>query len=159
MQINYGLDLFQALSELARHYQFRNRDEVCCYGITPSQCYALQTLSRKDSLPSSELSGQLGLDLSSTTRLVDELVRKKLVVRQRARKDARIREIQITDVGRRMVNRVEADFSKVVSDAVASFPEIVRTAIPKVLRQLTSVLDCCEIPAVIPGESIRKITR
>ena len=94
-----------------------------------------------------------------TTRLVDELVRKKLVVRQRAQKDARIREIQITEAGRRMVNRVESDFSKVVSDAVASFPEVVRTAIPNVLRQLTSVLDCCEIPALIPEESIRKVTR
>jgi MarR family transcriptional regulator, 2-MHQ and catechol-resistance regulon repressor len=159
MQVNYGMDVFQALSDLARRYQFRNRDEVCCYGITVSQCYALQALSRKERMASSELASHLGLDLSSTTRLVDQLVKKKLAVRQRASQDARIREIKITEAGRRMVNRVEADFAKIVSDAVVDFPVAVQTAIPHVLRRLTAVLNACSTPTnFIPAGTIRKIS-
>jgi DNA-binding MarR family transcriptional regulator len=159
MQVNYGMDVFQALSDLARRYQFRNRDEVCCYGITVSQCYALQALSRKETMTSSELSSHLGLDLSSTTRLVDQLVKKKLAIRQKASQDARIREINITEAGRRMVARVEEDFAKVVSGALVDFPSAVQTAVPHVLRRLTAVLNACGTPTnFIPAGTIRKIS-
>ncbi len=159
MQVNRGMDVFHALSDLARRYQFRNRDEVCCYGISVSQCYALQALSRRESVTSSELATHLGLDVSSTTRLVDQLVKKKLAMRRRGSQDARIREIQITEAGRRMVMRVEEDLSKVVSDALLEFPPAVQSALPDVLRRLTAVLNACGTQTnFIPAGTIRKLS-
>ncbi len=51
MQINKGaiaeaspelrrsaVTLHRALTDFVRQYQFRNRNEICCYGITVSQC-------------------------------------------------------------------------------------------------------------------------
>jgi hypothetical protein len=39
-------DLYAALSDLVRLYQFRDRDTICCHDISVTQCYALQALAR-----------------------------------------------------------------------------------------------------------------
>ena len=152
-QVIEEVDLFRALSELARRYQFRNKDEVCCYGLTVSQCYALQLLAQEGTLTSSELSAKLSLDVSSTTRLVDQLLKKKLALRRSSADDARVREILITDAGMRLIQRVEADFAAMMQTALAEFSPEVREALPRVLRRLTEVLQTCAPapkPALIP---------
>jgi len=161
MQVNNGLQIYQALSELARRYQFRNRDEVCCYGLTVSQCYALEALADSGKMPSSDLATRLGLDLSSTTRLVDQLVRKKLAVRSKSAEDARIREIEITDSGKRLVSRIQQDLIAIVNQALTDFPGDVQKALPEVLRRLSRALGECS-PAsktFIPVEAITRTKR
>lgn len=146
-----GIALYRALSDLARRYQFRSRDEVCCYGLTVSQCYALQALSDKKVMASSELASRLGLDLSTTTRLVDELIRKKLAIRRRGIKDARVREIEMTEAGRRLISRIEADFVQLLSASLADLPKTLQERLPEVIRRLARVLEC---GSSLPSESI-----
>jgi MarR family transcriptional regulator, 2-MHQ and catechol-resistance regulon repressor len=153
VQVN-SIELYRALSELARRYQFRNRDEVCCYGLTVSQCYALQTLIREP-LTSSALSEALGLDISSTTRLVDQLVRKKLVLRKRSAKDARVKRIEITDAGHKLVSRIESDLANVVGDAVKGLPVEVQRVLPDVIRRLNNALACSTGQKIVAPENIR----
>ena len=152
------MDIYKALSDLARRYQFRSKEEVCCYGLTVSQCYALQELHDSGKMPSSDLSLRLSLDLSSTTRLVDELVRKKLVVRTKKAEDARIREIEITEAGRRLITRIQNDMTSVVMQALEEFPAGVKKALPQVLRRLTLALNECSTgsTAFVPVEALTK---
>jgi DNA-binding MarR family transcriptional regulator len=144
MQVNDGLEIYRALSVLARRYQFRNRDEVCCYGLTVSQCYALQLLHQEGPISSSKLASMLSLDLSSVTRLVDQLLKKKLAVRQRGSDDGRVRLIQITDGGAKLVRRIEEDFGQLVAQALSDFsPEILKS-LPDALIRLAAALESCE---------------
>ena len=161
MQVNNSLHIYQALSELARRYQFRNRDEVCCYGLTVSQCYALEALSESGKMPSSDLAIRLGLDLSSTTRLVDQLVRKKLASRARSLEDARIREVQITDPGAKLVERIQQDMVALVEQALKDYPGEVRKSLPGALRALAKTLQECAIPQnnFVPVGALTKIKR
>src|SRR6058998_3978532 len=44
-----GLDrdaaaLQQAVADLVRVYQFRDRDRICCHDVSVTQCYALETV-------------------------------------------------------------------------------------------------------------------
>ncbi|PWT93189.1 MAG: hypothetical protein C5B54_02285 [Acidobacteria bacterium] len=153
MQVNDGIRIFRALSILARRYQFRNRDEVCCYGLTVSQCYALQVLFEDGPMPSSRLSDRLGLDFSSTTRLVDELVRKKLAVRRKGLEDARVREVAITESARKLIARIEEDFGQILAQAVADFPKAVQQAVPDVLLRLKHALETGS--TFVPVEAIK----
>lgn len=140
-------ELYRALARLARRYQFRSRDEVCCYGMTVSQCYALQVLSQQESMTSTALATALGLDLSSATRLVDQLVRRKLVSRSRGAADARVKEIQITGNGTRLIARLEEEFGGLLSEAIADLPREVQLEVPGILRRLASCLECgCAAP-------------
>jgi MarR family 2-MHQ and catechol resistance regulon transcriptional repressor len=154
MQVNM-VELYRALTELARRYQFRNRDEICCYGLTVSQCYALQIL-QEGRQHTSALSGKLGLDISSTTRLVDQLVRKKLVQRKRGEEDARVHWIEVTEAGMKLMNRIEKDFSVILKDAIQDLPEEVQRLLPQIIRQLNRALQCgTEEGKVIPVSNIK----
>jgi MarR family 2-MHQ and catechol resistance regulon transcriptional repressor len=156
-QVSGAIELYRALSALARRYQFRSRDEVCCYGLTVSQCYALEVLVDRDAVPASTLSAALGLDLSSTTRLVDQMVRKKLVTRKRSPVDARVREIRITDGGSRLIGRIEEEFGRLLEDALSGMPDNVRKALPSTLRRLAGTLDSACPPGAcsLPGTKKR----
>ncbi|HEY7160987.1 MAG TPA: MarR family transcriptional regulator [Acidobacteriota bacterium] len=156
-QVN-SIELYRALSELARRYQFRNRDEVCCYGLTVSQCYALQSLVRQP-FTSGRLSEALGLDISSTTRLVDQLVRKKLVLRKRSAEDGRVKNIEITEAGHKLVTRIESDLANVVGEAVKGLSAEVQRALPEVIRRLNHALACSTDQKIVAPESIRLNSR
>ena len=156
-QVIDGVAIYRALSDLARRYQFRNRDEVCCYGLTVSQCYALQFLAERDKAASSDLAAHLGLDLSTTTRLVDQLVRKKLAVRRRSDQDARIREIEITEPARRLVSRIEQDLAAELDRALADLPASVRQALPIALNKITKAICQRPVQIIAPG-TIRNIS-
>ena len=41
-----SLALHEALADLVRAYQFRDRDRICCHDISVTQCYALEALKR-----------------------------------------------------------------------------------------------------------------
>jgi DNA-binding MarR family transcriptional regulator len=153
------IEIYRALTELARRYQFRNRDEICCYGLTVSQCYALQTL-QDGAHHTGALSGKLGLDISSTTRLVDQLVHKKLVHRKRGIEDGRVRQIELTDAGKKLMTRIENDFSEILEDAVKDLPQEVQTLLPQIIRQLNQALECgTEQGKLIPSSSIKVMKR
>jgi DNA-binding MarR family transcriptional regulator len=71
-----ALALYHALNGLIRIYQFRDRDRICCHGISIAQCYGLEALVQDGPLMLNELASYLYLDKSTTSRVVDELERK-----------------------------------------------------------------------------------
>ena len=78
---------FREILNLAyQRFNALQRGEKRCFGVTMSQCVALETLHREGPMPVRELSQRLGLDTSTVTRLVDVLVRDGMA--QRARDEA-----------------------------------------------------------------------
>src|SRR6185295_17411735 len=73
--------LHEALTELVRVYQFRDRDRICCHDISVTQCYALEALLRRGPSGLNELAAELYLDKSTASRVVAALQRKKYVSR------------------------------------------------------------------------------
>src|SRR3954452_12732269 len=69
-------ELYHALEDLLRVYQFRDRDRICCCHVSVSQCYALEGLVRRGSMTLNELAPCLYLDKSTASRVVDALERK-----------------------------------------------------------------------------------
>ena len=69
-----GRVLSQALSELVRVIQFRDRDRACCHDISVSQCYALKAVADGGPLTVNELAGALYLDKSTASRVANGLV-------------------------------------------------------------------------------------
>ena len=74
-----ALGLYEAVAELVRVYQFRDRDRICCHDVSVTQCYALETIVEHDPLRLSALADRLFLDKSTTSRVVSTLVRKGYV--------------------------------------------------------------------------------
>ena len=69
--------------------------------ITFMQWLVLMHVGRREHVSASELSAHLGYDMGAHTRVVDGLVRRGLVRRERSRRDRRAVEIAVTAAGRR----------------------------------------------------------
>ena len=90
---------------------------------------------------------------------MDQLVRKKLVLRKRSAEDARVKNIEITDAGHKLIARIENDLANVVGDAVKGLPPEVQRALPEVIRRLNNALACSTDQKIVAPENIRVNSR
>lgn len=125
-----------ALNELVRVYQFRDRDRICCYDVSVTQCYALEAVVEGAPLTLNELAARLYLDKSTASRVVDGLERKGLVERRASPSDRRALHLAPTAEGRRLHARIEADILAQERALLAEFPHEVRQSMAKLMGQL-----------------------
>jgi len=126
--------LHVAVSNLVRVYQYRDRDTICCHDISVTQCHALEMLIERGPSRSQALADALMLDKSTTTRVVDALVRKGYVERRADPDDARALSLQVTDQGRALCARINAEL-------VEQHVELMRDLEPGALAGATAVIE------------------
>ncbi|KAF1728126.1 MarR family transcriptional regulator [Pseudoxanthomonas mexicana] len=125
-----------AVSHLVRIYQFRDRDRICCYDISVTQCYALEALVERGPSRSQTLANALMLDKSTTTRVVDALVKKGYVVRQADAEDARALSLSVTPAGRALYERINEELVAQQASLIQELDPAVRRASIEVIRRL-----------------------
>jgi len=85
--------------ELVKKYQFRDRNEIVCCGVSVSQCYVLEALHRDGPMTMNLLAEKMHLSVSTLTRVVEQLVKKQLVRREKTPNDRRFHSIRLTKKG------------------------------------------------------------
>jgi len=129
-------ELHAAVSELVRLYQFRDRDRICCHDVSVTQCYALELLVERGPMRSQALAEGLMLDKSTTTRVVDALVRKGYVERLPDSDDARALSLRVTRSGRGLHQRINRDLVEQQAELLADLDPELRLTVAGVLRRL-----------------------
>ena len=104
-------DLYEALNQLVRAHQFRDRGRICCYDVSVTQCYALETLVKKGAMRLQSLAEIMFLDKSTASRVIETLKRKGYVSRIEDNEDRRAVRIQATRTGRALYQTIRADLS------------------------------------------------
>lgn len=128
--------LHAAVSDLVRIYQFRDRDRICCYDISVTQCYALEVLVERGPCRSQALAEALRLDKSTTTRVVDALARKGYVERQPDPEDARAVSLRVTAEGRALYEQINSELIAQQIDLIHDLDPGVCAAATEILRRL-----------------------
>jgi DNA-binding MarR family transcriptional regulator len=128
--------LYTALSELVRVYQFRDRDTICCYDVSVTQCYAIEALIRRGPSGLNDLAAELYLDKSTTSRVVSTLERKGYVSRANHPEDGRAVVLSVTAAGRRLHDKIRKGLVEEERKLLADFEPEVRKAAPKLLLRL-----------------------
>ena len=150
---------YEALSDLLRIYQFRDRDRICCHDVSVTQCYALEALVRRGPLTGNELAAELYLDKSTASRVVDALERKGYVERTRHPGDGRSVRLEITASGRALHDRIVAGILAEEQALLADFDPEIRRALTALLQRLARAAgarveasggSCCRIPSSRP---------
>lgn len=131
-----GARLSEALGELIRVVQFRDRDRACCYDVSVSQCYALKAVADAGALTINDLAGQLYLDKSTASRIANGLVEKGLLDRERDATDGRVVNLVTTPAGRTVHDRIEADLAQEYAEMLADFPPEVREGMSRLVDRL-----------------------
>lgn len=125
--------LHQVVTELVKKYQFRDRNEICCYGVSVSQCYALEAIGQRGRMTMGELAGQLHLTVSTMTRIVDQLVGKGFAHRDADAHDRRLCWVELTPAGQTLLSRIQ-------DEILATEKEILRKIKPAERERLLSAL-------------------
>jgi DNA-binding MarR family transcriptional regulator len=129
-----------ALGELIRVVQFRDRDRACCHDVSVSQCYALKGVVDGGALTINELAGHLYLDKSTASRIANSLVDKGYLARARDAEDGRLVRLVPTPSGAALCRRIEADLSTEYAELLTDFDPDVRAALPRLLSRLARSL-------------------
>jgi MarR family transcriptional regulator, 2-MHQ and catechol-resistance regulon repressor len=128
--------LYEALNDLVRLYQFRDRNVICCNDVSVTQCYALQALARGGAMTLGSLAKELFLDKSTTSRVVETLERKGYLARSRSAEDARALRIMLTPGGRALHRRIEERLIDEEKQLLAGLSPVVRQAATELIRNL-----------------------
>jgi DNA-binding MarR family transcriptional regulator len=130
------VELNRALTELVRVYQFRDRDRICCYDVSVSQCYALEAIVLEGPLGLNELAARLYLDKSTASRVVDALEKKGYAERRARPEDRRALRLVATEAGRELYARIQGDILAQERELLAEFSPEVRQSMAKLIGQL-----------------------
>lgn len=151
MKTNESSDTrFAALmSRLIRRLNLLNRDQKVCYGLTLPQCGAVETLNRKGMLPMKDLSKEMGVTISTMTRVIDILVRDGIVTRKENPDDRRKVCIDLTENGRTLASKLQKcslDYSREILNLV---PETKQKKVLDSLELLNRAIEsmderCCD---------------
>jgi DNA-binding MarR family transcriptional regulator len=90
--------------------------------VTLPQFRALVVLSAQPGLTVSDLAAALDIHPTSATRLIDRLVRKRLVRRTEMAEDRRVTQLQLAAGGRRLVQRVTDRRARDIAEIARRMP-------------------------------------
>jgi DNA-binding MarR family transcriptional regulator len=128
--------LSDALEDLLRVVQFRDRDRACCFDVSVSQCYALERVVDAGGLTVNDLAASLYLDKSTASRIANSLVDKGYLARARDPEDGRVVRLVSTPTGSALCRRIQADISAEYAEMLSEFGPEVRTGIIQLVGRL-----------------------
>ena len=92
---------------LVRNLGILEKGEATCCGTTVSQCHAIVEIGRINEITLNELAILLGLDKSTMSRTINNLVDSGLVIRELHAEDRRYVTIKLTDEGTAVFKSIE----------------------------------------------------
>ena len=110
------------LRQIEREVDRQLKTETDCCGVTLAQCHALIELGESGPTTLVSLAQRLGLDASTLSRTVDQLVNLKLVKRETNPSNRRSISLSLTPQGRAKVSRLNEDCDKYYGNILATWP-------------------------------------
>lgn len=115
-------DIGDLLQKTVRIFQLFERQQIKQHGFTSSQCYILLEVLKYGSLTINEISVKMKLEISTITRIMDNLVRDKLLLRQKSIQDKRIVEAVLTEDGRQAALKLKESIMKNYQEVISYLP-------------------------------------
>ena len=113
-------------------------------GIATAHQVILFVLAQEDGLASAEIAKRAGMSQSRLTGLVDTLVSKGMVRREKADTDSRVHKVFITDLGTALVARTSGQARGLNEDLLKPFSESERETIARFLRHVSDTAKTIE---------------
>ena len=137
-------DIYSLIRELAKALRMFQEGAVFCEDITFTQFVILDYIREAERLKLSDLHKLLSVEKSTTTRLLDPLVRKKLIVKDKSLYDSRAIELELTKEGMRIYDSVSVCMEDLLNQLTRILPEDERHQLVGSLSTFVdSVFRCC----------------
>ncbi|PYP37640.1 MAG: MarR family transcriptional regulator [Gemmatimonadetes bacterium] len=124
--------LARAFDAVERH----SRASITRFGLGTTEFGVLEVLYHKGELPVCEVQRRILVESSSTTYVVDKLVKRGLVRRRPDETDRRSVRLDLTPAGRRLIQRIFPPHAQAMRRAVAALPPREQAQAIRLLREL-----------------------
>lgn len=145
--INQGSDILRELLRvLVRNLGILEKSDASCCGVTITQCHAIVEIGRSEKISLVDLADLLGVDKSTMSRTVNNLVEADLAVRELDAENRRYVIIQLTENGRSVFRNIEESMESYYKSIFGSIPEDKRSQVLESLQLLTDAVKnnkCC----------------
>lgn len=131
---------------LVRNLGILEKSEASCCGTTISQCHAIVEVGRTEEASLNELAELLGLDKSTMSRTINNLVDSGLAQRELHPEDRRYISIKLTDEGQGIYKNIETSQDEYYKNIFEAIPEEKRDQVLESLKLLTEAVKknkCC----------------
>lgn len=115
------LQQFRVIYGSMRQY-FRELEECC--GLPGSQTWVLQEVERTPEIGITDLAGRLGVHQSTCSILVEKLVAKGYLAKQKASKDQRRIGLRLSPLGEELIARLPGPAEGLLPEALSSIPAV-----------------------------------
>ena len=132
--------LNQILPGLFKHLHIFDPQKLYGIEVTFQQYFLMDILLSRGKCMMSELSQSLGVALSAVTSLVDKLIEKKYVHRERDLNDRRVVWISLTDLGREITRTLNLRKRRQLEKALKKLAVHEREKLVSLLEKLTNLL-------------------
>lgn len=139
-------NLRELLRILVKNLGILEKSEASCCGTTLAQCHAIVEIGREKQISLNELSELLGLDKSTMSRTINNLVENELTIRETHQEDRRYVTIELTEKGKDVFSVIENSMEQYYQDIFNSIPEDKREQVIESLKLLTNAVKenkCC----------------
>ncbi|HKJ86085.1 MAG TPA: MarR family transcriptional regulator [Spirochaetia bacterium] len=134
------MGLYETVREVSVLLEFAVVDALRALRIGTGQFNVLGILSGEPDLRMNEIASRVLLDDSTTTRIVDGLEARTLVVRRADPVDRRARRVSITHDGRRVLFEAQQRCERAVAERIAPLGAREAATLERVIGELRSVL-------------------
>lgn len=145
--INQGSDVLRELIRiLVRDLGVLEKSDASCCGVSLTQCHAIVEIGRKEKISLVDLASLLGLDKSTLSRTINNLVESDLVIRDLDKENRRYVSIQLTEEGSSVFRNIEESMDKYYKSIFESIPENKRSQVIESLQLLKEAVEsnnCC----------------
>ncbi|HEX3044323.1 MAG TPA: MarR family transcriptional regulator, partial [Bacillota bacterium] len=121
--------LRESIRKLERKLGVLDDIQSSCCGVTFAQCHAIVEIGRAGSLSLNDLADILGLDKSTMSRTLNNLVNNQLAERATHPEDRRYITIKLTEQGMRSFREIEAGMNAYFDQVYQSIPETKRAQV------------------------------
>lgn len=122
--INQGSEhLRELIRTLVRNLGILEKTDASCCGVTLAQCHAVVEIGRMEKISLVDLAALLGLDKSTMSRTINNLVEADLARRDLDAENRRYVIIQLTERGKEVFRNIEESMDSYYKSIFGSIPE------------------------------------
>jgi MarR family 2-MHQ and catechol resistance regulon transcriptional repressor len=130
--VHVWLVLWKTFRALATHAE-RSLSRT---GLGDSDFRVLEVLLHKGPLPVNTIGPKVGLTAGSISVGIDRLVKKALVTRESVEHDRRVRIVELTEKGRKLISKIFAEHAAAMEEAASALSKEERTILMGLLKKL-----------------------
>ncbi len=114
--MNKSKELREVTRILERNLECINASDCCLCSINTAQCHTLVEIGRTRDSMLKDLAATLRIDVSTASKVVEELVKKGLVIREASKLDRRSVQINLSDKGIQIFKQIENDMDLIFNE-------------------------------------------